>query len=108
MRGWSRNKGLPRTECPIPLTFQEYCIHQAPLDTGMLFITNRRLIAGERKRSEVAMPKVNEVVVDADDSSIAIKSEQKKPLRLRTRNPIFTAGLIDIAASLDERPKGFA
>jgi len=100
--------GLPRAECPIQLGFQEYCIHQAPLDTGMLFITNRRLIADERKRSEVAMPKVNEVVVDADDSSIAIKSEQKKPLRLRTRNPIFTAGLIDIAAMLDERPKGFA
>jgi hypothetical protein len=100
--------GLPRAECPIPLAFQEYCIHQAPLDTGMLFITNRRLIADEKKRSEAAMPKVNEVVVDADDSSIIIKSEQKKPLRLRTRNPIFTAGLIDMAAMLDERPKGFA
>jgi len=100
--------GLPRAECPIPLAFQEYCIHQAPLDTGMLFITNRRLIADERKRSEAAMPKVYEVVVDADDSSIIIKTDQKKPLRLRTRNPIFTAGLIDMAATLDERPKGFA
>ncbi|MEA2337448.1 MAG: hypothetical protein QOE82_1455 [Thermoanaerobaculia bacterium] len=100
--------GLPRAECPITLGFQEYCIHQAPLDTGMLFITNRRLIADEKKRSEVAMPKVYEVVVDADDSSIIIKTDQKKPLRLHTRNPIFTAGLIDMAASLDERPKGFA
>jgi hypothetical protein len=51
---------------------------------------------------------VFEVVVDADDRSIVIKSDQKKPIRLRTRNPIFTAGLIDMAASLDERPKGFA
>jgi len=101
-------KGLPRTECPIPLTFQEYCIHQAPLDTGMLFITNKRLVADEKKRTEVAMPKVFEVVVDADDSSIIIKSDQKKPIRLRTRNPIFTAGLIDMASMLDERPKGFA
>jgi hypothetical protein len=101
-------KGLPRAECPIQLAFQEYCIHQAPLDTGMLFITNKRLVADERKRTEVAMPKVFEVVVDADDSSIVIKSDQKKPIRLRTRNPIFTAGLIDMAASLDERPKGFA
>ncbi|HEY4640273.1 MAG TPA: hypothetical protein VII75_02940, partial [Thermoanaerobaculia bacterium] len=96
--------GLPRAECPIPLAFQEYCIHQAPLDTGMLFITNKRLVADERKRTEVAMPKVFEVVVDADDSSIVIKSDQKKPIRLRTRNPIFTAGLIDMAATLDERP----
>jgi hypothetical protein len=101
-------KGLPRAECPIQLAFQEYCIHQAPLDSGMLFITNRRLVADEKKRTEVAMPKVFEVVVDADDSSIIIKSDQKKPLRLRTRNPIFTAGLIDMASSLDERPKGFA
>ncbi|HEV7429344.1 MAG TPA: hypothetical protein VGQ46_23570 [Thermoanaerobaculia bacterium] len=100
--------GLPRAECPIQLAFQEYCIHQAPLDSGMLFITNRRLVADERKRTEVTMPKVYEVVVDADDSSIVIKTDQKKPLRLRTRNPIFTAGLIDMAASLDERPKGFA
>jgi hypothetical protein len=101
-------KGLPRAECPIPLTFQEYCIHQAPLDTGMLFITNRRLVADEKKRTELAMPKVFEVVVDAGDSSIVIKTDQKKPIRLRTRNPIFTAGLIDMAATLDERPKGFA
>jgi hypothetical protein len=106
LRGVAR--GLPRAECPIQLAFQEYCIHQAPLDTGMLFITNRRLVADERKRTEVAMPKVFEVVVDADDSSIILKSDQKKPMRLRTRNPIFTAGLIDMAASLDERPKGFA
>ena len=106
LRGVAR--GLPRAECPIQLAFQEYCIHQAPLDSGMLFITNKRLVADERKRTEVAMPKVFEVVVDADDSSIVIKSDQKKPLRLRTRNPIFTAGLIDMAASLDERPKGFA
>jgi hypothetical protein len=106
LRGVAR--GLPRAECPIQLAFQEYCIHQAPLDTGMLFITNRRLVADERKRSEIVMPKVFEVVVDADDSSIIIKSDQKKPMRLRTRNPIFTAGLIDMAASLDERPKGFA
>ncbi|HEV7486873.1 MAG TPA: hypothetical protein VGQ65_14440 [Thermoanaerobaculia bacterium] len=101
-------KGLPRAECPIQLAFQEYCIHQAPLDTGMLFITNRRLVADEKKRTEVAMPKVFEVLVDTDDSSIVIKTDQKKALRLRTRNPIFTAGLIDMASSLDERPKGFA
>lgn len=106
LRGVAR--GLPRAECPIQLAFQEYCIHQAPLDNGMLFITNRRLVAAERKRTEIVMPKVFEVVVDADDSSIIIKSDQKKPMRLRTRNPIFTAGLIDMAASLDERPKGFA
>lgn len=100
--------GTPRAQTTIPLAFQEYGIHQAPLDTGMLVITNRRLIADERKRTELTMPKVFEVVVDADDNTITIKSDQKKPLQLRTSNPIFTAGMIDLAASLNERPKGFA
>jgi len=98
--------GLPRANCPVPLAFQEYCIQQAPLDNGMLFITNRRLIIDEKKRSELALPKVYEVVVAVDDSTIVIKTDQKKPLRLRTGNPIFTAGLIDFASELDERPKG--
>jgi hypothetical protein len=100
--------GLPRANCPVPLAFQEYCIQQAPLDSGMLFITNRRLIIDERKRSELALPKVYEVAVEVDASTIVIKTDQKKPLRLRTGNPIFTAGLIDFASELDERPKGFA
>jgi hypothetical protein len=100
--------GLPRSQCSIPLTFQEYCIHQAPLDTGMLFITNRRLLADEKKRTTVLMPKVFEIVVDVDESIIAIKSDQKKPLRVRLANPIFTAAIIDLASALDERPKGFA
>jgi hypothetical protein len=104
----SVRSGMPHAQCPIPLAFQEYCLHQAPLDNGMLFITNRRLIADERKRYEMAMPKVFEVTVDTDDSSIVIKSDQKNPLRLRTRNPIFTSGVIDMAAALDERPRGFA
>jgi len=100
--------GLPRSQCSIPLGFQEYCIHQAPLDTGMLFITNRRLLADEKKRLTVAMPKVFEIVVDVDESIISIKSDQKKPLRVRLANPIFTAAIIDLASALDERPKGFA
>jgi len=101
-------RGLPRAQCPVPLKFQEYCIHQAPLDTGMLFITNRRLIADEKRRIEIDMHKVFEVVVDVDDNSITLKTDQKKPLGFRTGNPIFTAGLIDIASMQDERPKGFA
>jgi hypothetical protein len=98
--------GLPRAQCPVPLEFQEYCIHQAPLNTGMLFITNRRLIADEKKRTEIPAAKVFEVVVDVDDNRITVKSDQKKPLVVNTANPIFTAGLIDFAAALDERPKG--
>jgi nicotinamide mononucleotide (NMN) deamidase PncC len=100
--------GLPRAQCPVPLAIHEYCIQQAPLHDRMLFITNRRLIIEGKKHTEVMLPKVFEVVVEVDADSIAIKTDQKKPLRLRLGNPIFTAGLIDFAAELDERPKGFA
>jgi hypothetical protein len=100
--------GLPRAQCPVPLAVHEYCIQQSPLHDGMLFITNRRLIIDDKKRTELTVPKIYEVLVEVDDDCIAIKTDQKKPLRLRLGNPIFTAGLIDFAAELDERPKGFA
>jgi heme exporter protein D len=99
---------LPRAQCAIPLGFQEYCIHKAPLDAGTLVITNRRLIIDEKKRSEVLLPKVFDVVVDVDETLVTVKTDQKKPLRLRLGYPIFTAAMIDLAAGLDERPKGFA
>jgi hypothetical protein len=99
---------LPRAQCAIRLGFQEYCIHQAPLDAGTLHITNRRLIIDEKKRAEVLLPKVFEVVVDVDGTVVTVTTDQKKPLRLRLGYPIFTAAMIELAAGLDERPKGFA
>ncbi len=99
---------LPRAQSPIQLGFQEYCIHLAPLDAGTLVITNRLLIVDDKKRVEVLLPKVFDVVVDVDDSVVTVKTDQKKPLRLRLGYPIFTAAMIDLAAGLDERPKGFA
>ena len=99
---------LPRANYAIQLGFQEYCIHQAPLDGGAIVITNRRLIVDEKKRAEVALPKVFDVVVDADSSIVTVKTDEKTPLQLRLGYPIFTAAMIDLAASLDERPRGFA
>jgi hypothetical protein len=99
---------LPRAHYSIELGFQEYCIHQAPLDDGAIVITNRRLIVDEKKRAEVALPKVFDVVVDVDSSIVTVKTDEKTPLQLRLGYPIFTAAMIDLAASLDERPRGFA
>ena len=99
---------LPRANYPIQLGFQEYCIHQAPLDNGAIVITNRRLIVDEKKRTEVVLPKVLDVVVDVDSSIVTVKTDAKNPLQLRLGYPIFTAAMIDLAASLDERPRGFA
>jgi hypothetical protein len=99
---------LPHAHYAIQLGFQEYCIHQAPLDDGAIVITNRRLIVDEKKLAEVALPKVFDVVVDVDSGIVTVKTDEKKPLRLRLQYPIFTAAMIDLAASLDERPRGFA
>lgn len=99
---------LPRAHTAIQLGFQEYCIHQAPLEDGAIVITNRRLIVDKKKGAEVALPKVFDVVVDVDSSLVTIKTDEKKPLLLRLGYPIFTAAIIDLAASLDERPRGFA
>jgi hypothetical protein len=99
---------LPRARCAIRLGFQEYCIHQAPLDAGTLHITNRRLIIDAKKRTEVLLPKVFDVDVDVDNTVVTVKTDQKKPIHLRLGYPIFTAAMIELAAGLDERPKGFA
>jgi len=99
---------LPHTQCAIRLGFQEHCIHQAPLDAGTLHITNRRLIIDNKRRTEVLLPKVFEVEVNVDDTVVTVKTDQKKPLHLRLGYPIFTAAMIELAAGLDERPKGFA
>jgi hypothetical protein len=99
---------LPRAQCAIQLSFQEYCIHQAPLENGTIVITNRRVISDEKKRVEVALPKIFDVVADVDSSVVTVKTDAKKPLQLRLGYPIFTAAMIDLTAGLDERPRGFA
>ena len=100
---------LPRQQCSARLGFKEECFHQTQSDRGLLHVTNKRLILTGKKRVEIPLTQVNDVTVDADDGVISIRTDNpKKPLRLRVDDPIYTAGLIDLASSIDERPKGFA
>lgn len=100
---------LPRQQCSARLSFKEECFHQTQSDRGLLHVTNRRLIVTGKKRVECPLTQVYDVTVDADDGMISIRTDNpKKPLRLRVDDPIYTAGLIDLASSIDERPKGFA
>ncbi len=104
LRGITRET-LPRIECEIRLGFHEYCIHI----TGGLILTNKRLILPSQKPPEVALPKIDDLEVDADTSMVTIRAAGlKKPLTMRLEDPIFTATLIDLALSLNERPRGFA
>ena len=100
---------LPRRQCSTRLGFKEECFHQTQSDHGLLHITNKRLILEGKKRVECPLTGVFDVTVDADEGVVSIRTENpKKPLRLRVDDPIYTAGLIDLATSIDERPKGFA
>jgi hypothetical protein len=121
LRGIS-TRSLPRTECTIRLGFHEYCVHHAqghvveekrkqrvagePLD---LYVTNKRLIVTTKKPVEIPLPKIDDVEVDVDTNTMTIEyAGAKHPIRIEVADPIYTASLIDIATSLNERPRGFA
>jgi hypothetical protein len=99
----------PRVKCSTKLAFQEYCIYETPTDRGTLHVTNKRLILGGKKRLEMPVTHAFDVVVNADESVVIAKTDNpKKPLRLRVEQPVYTAAMLDLAASLDERPRGLA
>jgi hypothetical protein len=55
------------------------------------------------------MPALSEITVLVDESVVSVRdANEKKPLRLRVEEPIYTAAMIDLASSIDERPRGFA
>jgi hypothetical protein len=99
---------LPRRQCTTQLGFQEHCVHETSANGATLHLTNKRLILDAKKRNEILLPKVFDLEVDADKELLTIKSDQKKPLELQLPDPIYTAALIDLARSLDTRPRGFA
>ena len=74
-----------------------------------LYITNKRLIVGNGKgATEVEVPKIDDVVADADASRITIRaSELKRPMEFTAGEPIYLAAILDLASRLDDRPKSF-
>jgi len=72
-------------------------------------VTNRRVVVERKRRTVHPFTTIYDVTVEADDSVVRIRTENpEKPLRLRVDEAIYTAGVIDVASSIDERPKGFA
>ena len=99
-------KSLPQIEPPLPLGFQERAIHQS----DGLVITNRRLIVlSGRKPVDVPLPQLNDIDVDADENVLTIDNvATKKPIVVRVDDAIYTAALLELAAGLNQRPRGFA
>ncbi len=98
---------LPRAQCTTPLGFQEYCIFQTPTDQAMLHVTNKRMILEGKKLFDVPIGRVFDVVVNSNDGVITVKTD-KKLVRLRVEEPVYTAAILDLASQIDERPRGFA
>jgi hypothetical protein len=121
-------KTLPRQQCPRKLTFHEYCIlstRGVVMTLGRdkksrtmkwntnepvsIYITNKRVLLDGRKSNIIELPKIDDVEVDMDANVLTISTGGGvKPVTLQVDDPIYTAALIDIATSIDERPKGFA
>jgi hypothetical protein len=124
------HRSLPKTECAFPLGFHEYCIHTTkgsllkrvrekvegvpvtklvPAEQCQVFLTNKRLIIDAKKRHELALPKIDDLEVNVDPNVLTIRPAKGiREVELQLDDSIYTAALIDIATSLDDRPKGFA
>src|SRR5947207_1971873 len=100
---------LPRQRCTTQLGFGEYCVHETTSDQGTLHVTNKRVILDAKKRFEMPVAHAFDVIANIDDRAITVKTDNpKKPVRLKVEQPIYTAAMLDLAASIDERPRGFA
>lgn len=99
----------PKLEnCGAQLGFQEHCVHETTGEETNVHVTNKRLLIDGKEAADVALQKIFDVNVNVDDSSVLIKStDLKKPIRFRVVDPLFTAALVDLVASIDHRPKSF-
>lgn len=115
---------LPRVECRVRLGFREYCIHAVrgqllkkrregkteklvPIGAGSLYVTNKRVLIDGKKKVDVGLSLVDDVEVDVDNNVLTMKTASG-PVFMQVEDPIYTASIIDIATTIDERPKGFS
>jgi hypothetical protein len=109
------HRNAPRCEIQIPLKMNEYCMYTAEVRLGNssaatpVHITNKRLIVGNGpKATEVLVPKIDDVITDADTSRVTVRaSELKRPLEFSAGEPIYLSAILDLASRLDDRPKSF-
>lgn len=130
LRGVARTN-LPRTECPqLPLNVHEYCIHatkgsvvktikqridgkrvdsRVPSDAADIFITNRRVIVQGKKTKDVPLPKIDDIELDMDEYVMTIKAARDiGQADLQMQDAIFTSVVLEMATTLDDRPRAFA
>jgi hypothetical protein len=126
-----QQENLPAADCEIDLQFHEICYHKtsgavmklkrekATTPEGSkrvverwvevrkcdLFVTNKRVIIRDKKQRDIPLHKIFDVEIDADlDLLMLTTSDPKNPHEVSLRDPIYTARVIDIAASMAVDP----
>lgn len=129
LRGAARTN-LPRGECQIPLKIHEYCIHHTkgsvvktvkqridgkrvdshvPTDPADIYITNRRVIVQGKKQQDVPLPKIDDIELDMDEYVMTIKAARDiGQVHLQMEDAIYSSAILDMATTLDDRPRAFA
>ena len=80
-----------------------------PTEPCTLFVTNRRVVVAAKKKIEIPLVKIDDVEVDVDPNVVTIRTAKSlKDVDVQLEDPVYTAALLDLAATLDERPRGFA
>jgi Ca2+/Na+ antiporter len=133
---FDRLRGITKANLPkdtgadLALGFHEYCLHASrgsllrkvwqrengkpvaklvPAESCVVYVTNRRVVISAKKKQEIPLVKIDDVEVDADPNTLTIRTAKSlKDVELQVEDPIYTAALLDIATTLDERPRGFA
>ena len=129
LRGAARTN-LPTAECQIQLRIHENCIHvtkgsvvkvvkqrvdgkqvdsHVPSDPATVYITNRRVLVEAKKTQEIPLPKIDDVELDMDEYVMTIKAARDiGQVHLQMEDAIYTSALLDMATTIDDRPRAFA
>jgi hypothetical protein len=109
------HRNAPRCETTVPLNLNEYCMYAAPVRMAdgaerNAIVTNKRFIVeGDKQQIEVAVPRIDDILVDADQHLVSMRApDLKRPLEFRAGEPLYLAAMVDLATRLDDRPKSFA
>ena len=72
-------------------------------------VTNKRVVIDVKKPIEIPLTQIDDIEVDVDANVLIIRAAKpQEPVIVRVEQPIYAAALIDIATSIDDRPRGFA
>lgn len=129
LRGVARTN-LPKVDCQVPLKIHEYCIHitkgsvvktvkqrvdgkrvdtRVPSDPATIYITNRRIIIESKKTQEIPLPKIDDIELDMDEYVMTVKAARDiGQVNLQVEESIFTSAILDMATTIDDRPRAFA